>query len=107
MRAQSPAVAHRRPDGGLENNELQSRRIYFLSQYLIICSAHEQTMISSAALIGPELKGRDKWLGGELGCDGNIYGVRFNCLTTTNRNRPIFKVSRNYFRFLACSASTC
>jgi hypothetical protein len=32
-------------------------------------------MASSAVFIGPELKGRDKWLGGELGCDGNIYGV--------------------------------
>jgi hypothetical protein len=32
-------------------------------------------MSSSAVLIGPELKGRDKWLGGELGSDGNIYGV--------------------------------
>jgi hypothetical protein len=26
------------------------------------------------SFIGPELKGRDKWLGGELGADGNIYG---------------------------------
>lgn len=26
------------------------------------------------SFIGPELKGRDKWLGGELGADGKIYG---------------------------------
>ena len=26
------------------------------------------------SFIGPDLKGRDKYLGGELGADGNIYG---------------------------------
>jgi hypothetical protein len=33
-----------------------------------------------AEFIGPELKGRDKWLGGELGGDGNIYGVSLETL---------------------------
>ena len=27
------------------------------------------------SFIGQDLKGRDKWLGGELGADGIIYGI--------------------------------
>ena len=30
---------------------------------------------TSVTFLGPALRGGDKWLGGELGADGNIYGV--------------------------------
>jgi len=29
----------------------------------------------SVTFMGPDIKGGDKWLGGELGIDGNIYGL--------------------------------
>jgi hypothetical protein len=37
------------------------------------------------SFIGPELKGRDKWLGGELGADGVIYGA---CALCFPRSQP-------------------
>jgi hypothetical protein len=45
-------------------------------------------MASSAVFIGPELKGRDKWLGGELGGDGNIYGVSLESTITHSIVHP-------------------
>ena len=38
-------------------------------------SCHEQDGPSATLMRGKKLHGHDKWLGGELGLDGNIYGV--------------------------------
>jgi hypothetical protein len=43
---------------------------------------------AGAVFIGPELKGRDKWLGGELGGDGNIYGVSLESIIVNIIQRP-------------------